>query len=120
MDNDVFGHLNNVVYYSLFDTAVTSMLVGSGLLDWHGGTRMMVVAESGCRYHRSLSFPDALHVGLRVTRLGTSSVRYALAVFGADGPAAAEGFFVHICVDSTTRRPSPLPDPWRTVLAGFG
>ena len=120
MDNDVFGHVNNVIYYSLFDTAVTSLLVGAQLLDWRQGVQMMVVAESGCRYHRSVAFPDPLDVGLRVARLGTSSVRYELGVFGADGPAAAEGFFIHICVDSATRRPVPLPDLWRTALAAFG
>lgn len=120
MDNDVFGHINNVVFYSFFDTAITSLLIAAGLLDWRHGAQFMVVAESGCRYHRSIAFPDPIDIGLRVGRLGISSVRYELGVFGADGAAAAEGFFVHICVDSVTRRPVPLPDQWRSVLAGFG
>ena len=119
MDNDVFGHVNNAVYYSLFDTAVTSLLVATGLLDWHGGAQVMVVAESGCTYHRSVAFPEPLHVGLRIARLGTSAVRYDLAMFAATGPAAAEGFFIHVCVDAATRRPVPLPDLWRSVLAGY-
>ena len=120
MDNDVFGHVNNAVYYSLFDTAVTGLLAGAGLLDWRGGAQVMVVAESGCRYHRSVAFPDPLTVGLRIARLGGSSVRYHLAVFGDTDDAAAEGFFVHVCVDSATRRPTALPEAWRTALATFG
>ena len=119
MDNDVFGHINNAVYYSLFDTAVTSLLVSTGLLDWRGGAQVMVVAESGCIYYRSVAFPEPLDVGLRIARLGTSAVRYELAVFATGGTAAAEGFFVHVCVDATTRQPVPLPDLWRSVLTEF-
>ncbi len=119
MDNDVLGHLNNAVYYSLFDTAITTTLVRAGVLEWPGDGPVMVVAESGCRYHRSLAFPEPVDVGLRIARLGTSSVRYELAAFGAGDPAAAEGFFVHICVDRLTRRPTPLPDAWRTILTAL-
>ncbi len=120
MDNDVLGHLNNAIYYSLFDTAVTSVLLSVGVLEVGQGTHRMVVAESGCRYHRSVAFPDPLDVGVRLARLGTSSVRYDVAVFGTGDLAAAEGFFVHICVDAVTRRPVPLPDPWRAALATLG
>lgn len=118
MDNDVFGHLNNATYYSLFDTAVCSYLVGHGVLDWLGGEHFMVVAESGCRYHSELAFPDPVAAGLRVARLGTSSVRYEIGLFRGEAEAAsAEGFFVHVCVRKDDRRPAPLPDRWRQVLA---
>ena len=120
MDNDVFGHLNNAVYYSLFDTAVTTTLMQAGVLDWKGGAQFMVVAESGCRYHRSVAFPDPLTIGLRIEAIGRSSIRYGLAVFDAGDTAAADGFFVHICVDSATRRPAPLPPDWRALLTALG
>lgn len=118
MDNDVFGHVNNVTYYSFFDTAVCSFLVGQGLLTWSGGEHMMVVAESSCRYHSELAFPDAVTAGLRVARLGGSSVRYEIGIFrGEEDAASAEGYFVHVCVRTADRRPAPLPDPWRRALA---
>ena len=120
-DNDVFGHLNNVVYYSLFDTAVCTILVNAGLLHWRGNEHVMVMAESGCRYHSEAAFPDRIEAGLRIARLGTSSVRYELAVFreGSARPAA-EGFMVHVCVDAATRRPAPMPDAWRKILQQLG
>lgn len=117
MDNDVYGHLNNVVYYSLFDTAVNGTLIGEGLLDPVNSAVIALVVETGCRYHASLGFPDPVEVGLRVARLGTSSIRYELGVFGAgDDLAAAEGFFVHVCVDAATRRPVALPAVKRAFL----
>ena len=117
MDNDVFGHLNNVVYYSLFDTAVTHALMASGILGWTGGDHFLMVAESGCRYHAETAFPDALVAGIRVARLGGSSVRHEIGVFAGDnGQASAEGFMVHVCVAAATRRPAPMPDAWRTAL----
>lgn len=117
MDNDVFGHVNNVHYYSYFDTAVCEFLVGSGILTWRGSSHFMVMAESGCRYHSELAFPDRVTAGLRVAQLGQSSVRYELGAFREDADAAsAEGFLVHVCVDAATRRPAPLPDAWRAAL----
>ncbi len=117
MDNDVFGHVNNVHYYSFFDTAVCEFLVGQGILTWRGSGHFMVVAESGCRYHAEVAFPDTITAGLRVARLGGSSVRYEIGIFREDSElASAEGFFVHVCVDSATRRPAPLPERWRQAL----
>ena len=117
MDNDVFGHVNNATYYSFFDTAVCSFLVGHGVLDWVEGEHFMVVAESGCRYHSEMAFPDRVTAGLRVGRLGGSSVRYELGAFREDAEtASAEGFLVHVCVDAATRRPAPLPEAWRAAL----
>ena len=117
MDNDVFGHVNNVHYYSYFDTAVCAFLVSRGILTWRGSSHFMVMAESGCRYHSELAFPDRVTAGLRVARLGGSSVRYELGAFREDAEAAsAEGFLVHVCVDAATRRPAPLPEAWRAAL----
>ncbi|MBV9748317.1 MAG: acyl-CoA thioesterase, partial [Acetobacteraceae bacterium] len=108
MDNDIFGHVNNVTYYSFFDTAVCSTLVAGGIFRWDNPEHIMVVAESGCRYHSELAFPDRVTAGLRVTRLGTSSVRYEIGIFREDEDAAsAEGHFVHVCVAAATRRPTP-------------
>ncbi len=117
MDNDVFGHVNNAHYYSLFDTAVCEFLVGRGILTWRASDHFMVVAESGCRYHSEVAFPDRVTAGLRVERLGGRSVRYALGVFREDEEtASAEGFMVHVCVAAATRRPAPMPEAWRAVL----
>lgn len=120
MDNDVFGHLNNAVYYSLFDTAVCARFVGLGILQRPGARHILMVAESGCRYHSEVKYPDPLSVGVRMARLGTSSVRHEIGAFrdGADG-ACAEGFMVHVCVDTDTRRPAPMPADWRTGLTGM-
>ena len=118
MDNDVFGHLNNVVYYSLFDTAVCHGLVGAGILNVRGGSHYLVMAENGCRYHSEVAFPDRVMVGTRVVRVGTSSVRHEIGVFRNDEDrASAEGFMVHVCVDHATRRPAALPEAWRAALA---
>lgn len=117
MDNDVFGHVNNAHYYSYFDTAITAFEISAGVLQQADAGHIMVVAESGCRYYSELSFPDLVTIGLRVARLGSSSVRYELAAFRGDANAAsAEGFMVHVCVDAHTRRPAPLPDGWRAAL----
>lgn len=116
-DNDVFGHVNNAHYYQLFDTTVCTFLVNEGVLGWRESEMHMMMAESGCRYYSEIAFPDRITGGLRVARLGTSSVRYEIAVFrdGAD-VAAAEGFMVHVCVLGATRRPTRLPDAWRATL----
>jgi acyl-CoA thioester hydrolase len=109
-DNDVYGHVNNVVYYSWFDTAVNAYLIEAGALDIHAGVVIGLVVETGCRYARPLAFPQAVEAGIRVARLGTSSVRYEIGLFAdRDTEAAAEGFFVHVYVDRATRRPTALP-----------
>lgn len=117
-DNDVYGHVNNVVYYSFFDTAVNRYLIEAGVLDIEAGTVIGLVVETQCRYHAPLAFPDILEVGIRVARIGTSSVRYEVGVFrkGEDF-AAADGHFVHVYVDRVARRPVPLPEAFRAALS---
>ena len=118
MDNDVYGHMNNVVHYSLFDTAVNGWLVEQGVLDIHAGDQIGLVVETGCRYFSELAFPDLVTAGLRVSKLGTSSVRYEIGLFRNDEQsAAAEGFFIHVYVDRATRRPKPLGEKLRAALA---
>ncbi len=118
MDNDAYGHVNNVVYHSWFDTAVNAWLVEQQLLDIGRGATIGLVVETGCRYHRSVTFPETVEAGLRIARLGNSSVRWEVGIFtGAAAEPAAEGFFVHVYVDRDTRRPAPLSDHWRTTLA---
>ncbi|MBO0903214.1 acyl-CoA thioesterase [Jiella sp. MQZ13P-4] len=98
--------MNNVVHYSLFDTAVNGWLIETGLLDLRHGSEIGLVVETGCRYHGELAFPDEIAAGIGIGRLGRSSVRYEIALFaGGEETAAAEGFFVHVNVDRTTRRP---------------
>ena len=116
-DNDVYGHVNNVVYYGWFDTAVNAHLIEQGGLDIHGGATIGLVIESHCNYFAPLAFPEPVEVGLRVGALGNSSVRYDLGVFAAGGEStAAHGHFVHVYVDAETRRPVPLPARLREVL----
>lgn len=118
-DNDVYGHVNNVVYYGWFDTAVNAWLMDRGLLDVENGNPIGLVVETGCRYAASVAFPQRIEIGLKVARLGSSSVTYHLGVFvegEADAAAAAEGHFTHVYVDRHTRRPTPLPEAWRNVL----
>lgn len=116
-DEDVYGHVNNVVYYSFFDTAVNRWLIERGLLDPAASPVFGVVVETGCRYRRSLGFPDRVRAGLRVAKLGTSSVRYEIALHrDGDPEPAAEGFFVHVYVDRETRRPVAIPDAVRAAL----
>ncbi len=117
MDNDVYGHVNNVVYYSWFDTAVNRMLVTGGFLDISGGQTIGLVVETGCRYFAATAFPDVITAGIRVAHLGTSSVRYEIGLFRNDeDEAAAEGHFVHVHVDRITRRPVPTAEPMREFL----
>ena len=116
-DNDVYGHVNNVVYYSYFDTVVNAYLVEAGVLDIHGGEVIGLVVETGCRYFAPIAFPEALEGALRVAHIGTSSVRYELAIFAAGmDEAVAEGRFTHVYVNRQTRRPTPLPDGLRAAL----
>jgi acyl-CoA thioester hydrolase len=117
MDNDVYGHVNNVVYYSYFDTVVNQYLLAQGVLDIEHGAVIGIVVETQCNYFSSIAFPDMVHAGLRVARLGTSSVRYEVGIFrNDDAMACAQGHFVHVYVDRSSRRPVPLPDALRTAL----
>ena len=117
MDNDAFGHVNNVTYYSYFDTAVTGWLAERSLVGLQDGP-MWMVAETGCRFLGEVVFAGVVTVGVRLGGLGTSSVRYELAVFrGEADEASAEGHFVHVHVDRATRRPMPVPESIRGMLA---
>lgn len=116
-DNDVYGHVNNVVYYEYFDTIANLYLIEHGGLDIHGGVIGLVVA-SQCQFNAPLAYPDELTGGLRVTKLGNSSVRYELAIAKRSSTEiAAEASFTHVFVDRATRRPTPIPDQLREALA---
>jgi acyl-CoA thioester hydrolase len=116
-DNDVYGHVNNVVYYSWFDTAVNAYLIEQGALDIHAGEVIGLVIETQCQYFAPLAFPQTVHAGLRVAHMGRSSVRYEVGLF-AEGEdlCAACGHFVHVYVDRATRRPVPLPPLLKNTL----
>ncbi len=117
MDNDVYGHVNNVVYYSFFDTAVNRWLIDAGALDIHAGEVIGLVVETQCRYFEPLSFPGDVEAGLAVAHLGRSSVRYEVGLFAPGAAsAAAAGHFVHVYVDRANRRPTPLPGALRAAL----
>ena len=120
MDNDIYGHVNNVVYYSWFDTAVNAYLIEQGALDIHHGETIGLVIETQCNYFAPLAFPQTIEAGMRVARLGESSVRYEVGLF-AQGEAlsAACGHFVHVYVGRDDRRPRPLPGRLREVLQGL-
>lgn len=117
MDNDVYGHINNVQYYSFFDTAVNQYLIGEGVLDINAGDTIGLVVETGCQYYAPLAFPETITAGVGVQHIGTSSVRYEIGLFqkGEKEPAA-QGFFVHVYVDRQTRRPTSLPENMRNAL----
>lgn len=116
-DNDVYGHVNNVVYYGWFDTAVNGHLIDAGVLDIHHGAVIGLVVETRCRYFAPLAFPQPVEAGLRVAQLGRSSVRWEVGLFAAGEPlSAAHGHFVHVYVDRATRRPVALPEPLRAAL----
>jgi acyl-CoA thioester hydrolase len=116
-DNDVYGHVNNVEYYSFFDTVINDYLIRAGGLDIHAGGAIGLCVESQCTFKQSLAFPDSVDAGLRVTKLGNSSVGYEIGLFrsGQDEPAAL-GRFVHVFVDRSDRRPVPVPAGIRTAL----
>jgi acyl-CoA thioester hydrolase len=117
IDNDVYGHVNNVVYYSYFDTVVNGHLIEAGLLDIAKSPAIGLVVETGCTYYESVAFPNALEAGLAVETLGRSSVRYRIAVFKAGADlAAAQGHFVHVYVERSTQRPVPIPDAHRRAF----
>ena len=116
-DNDAYGHVNNVVYYAWFDTAVNGYLIEAGALDIHAGATIGLVIETRCNYFASLAFPQQLEAGLRVAHMGRSSVRYEVGLFAHDAPeAAAAGHFIHVYVDRQTRRPVELPEALRAAL----
>jgi acyl-CoA thioester hydrolase len=116
IDNDIYGHINNVVYYAYFDTVINRFLIDEGGLDITNGPVIGVCAESQCTYHRAASFPDALEAGLRVAKLGTSSVTYEVGIFRSD-TLCASGRFVHVFVDRATRKPTPIPEGLRGTLS---
>jgi acyl-CoA thioester hydrolase len=118
MDNDVYGHVNNVVYYSWFDTVVNAYLIEQGALDVQHGATIGLVVETHCNYFAPLEFPQVVEGGLRVATTGTSSVRYEVGLFAPGEPlSAARGHFVHVYVDRATRRPVPLPAKLLAALA---
>ncbi len=117
MDNDAYGHVNNVVYYSWFDTAVNAYLIEQGVLDIERGSTIGLVIETQCNYFEPLAFPQTVDAGIRVARLGNSSVRYEVGLFAQGAPlSAARGHFIHVYVDRATRRPTSIPQPLKTVL----
>ncbi len=120
MDNDLYGHVNNVTYYSYFDTVVNKFLIDRGGLDIHRAPTIGVVVESHCNYRQAIAYPDVIVCGLRVGKLGNSSVRYEVGIFsGALDEAAASGHFVHVFVERESNRPVPIPDPIRGALEGI-
>ena len=117
MDNDAYGHVNNVVYYAYFDTVVNAYLIAAGVLDIANSPVIGLVVETGCKYFSAVAFPDEIDAGLRVAKLGNSSVRYEIALFRrGNDVAVAQGYFVHVYVERTSRRPVPLPGPLRKAL----
>lgn len=117
MDNDIYGHINNVAYYSFFDTAANQLLIERGGLDIVGGPVIGLVVESACSYHAPLAYPQALRAGVRIEHLGNRAVTYGIAIFDdTDDRAAAHGRFVHVFVDRVTRVPTPIPATLRAAL----
>jgi len=117
LDNDCYGHVNNVVYYAYFDTVINEYLIREGGLDIHDGAVIGVAVETFCRFHRSLSFPEVVDVGLRVGHLGNSSVRYEIGLFRKDeAKPAATGHFVHVFVERASQKPVAIPPALRTCL----
>lgn len=117
-DNDVFGHVNNVVYYAWFDTAVNGWLIDRGLLDPAASSIIGLVVETGCSYAESVAFPEPVSIGIAIDRLGSSSVRYRIGVFREHGDLAiAQGHFTHVYVDRASQRPVPIPDAIRAAMA---
>lgn len=117
-DNDIYGHMNNVVHYSLFDTAVNGWLIEQGILDPKTSASYGLVVETGCQYYAEMGFPDRVDAGLRITKLGSSSVRYEVGLFRNDEEiASAQGFFIHVYVNRESGRPEAISDERRAVLA---
>ena len=117
MDNDVYGHVNNVTYYSYFDTVINRYLIDAGGLDIHHAPVIAIAAETQCRFRRPIAYPEPVDAGMRVAHLGNSSVRYELGLFGpGDDEARAEGYFVHVFVDRASNKPVPIPPAIRAAL----
>jgi acyl-CoA thioester hydrolase len=117
-DNDVYGHVNNTVHYAAMDTVINGWMIERGVLDLHGGDSIGLCVESGCRYLAAVEYPDALAVGLRIAKLGTSSVTWETGlVRDRDDLPVAEGRFVHVFVDRVSRRPRPIGEAMRTAMA---
>ena len=117
MDNDVYGHVNNVVYYSFFDTVVNKFLIEQGQLDYSKGKVVGLVVETKCQYFAPIAFPDVVVAGIKVAHIGTSSVRYEIGLFKNDeDKPAAEGHFVHVYVTRSTNKPTPLSSEMRSIL----
>lgn len=117
MDNDVYGHVNNVVYYSYFDTLINRYLIDEGGLDFRHGSVVAIAVETTCRFHKSFSYPEDIEAGLAISHLGNSSVRYEIGLFASgEQSARAEGHFVHVFVDRETMRPVPVGDQMRSAL----
>lgn len=117
MDNDAYGHVNNVVYYSWFDTVVNQFLITNGVLDIERGEVIGLVVETQCNYFASVAFPERVTAGLCVTKLGNSSVRYEVSIFREDeDTASAQGHFIHVYVDRISRKPHSIPDGMRSLL----
>jgi acyl-CoA thioester hydrolase len=120
MDNDVYGHINNVQYYSYFDTAVNRYLIDRGVLDIHHGDVIGLVVETHCNFFSSAAFPQDIEAGIRVAHLGRSSVRYEVGLFVGDrDQAIAQGHFVHVYVDRASEKPVNIPDNLRSVLSAL-
>ena len=120
IDNDLYGHVNNVVYYSYFDTLLNRYLIDAGQLDIHDGKIIGIAVETLCRFHKSFAYPETIDGGLRIGRLGTSSVRYEIGLFAqGEDLARAEGHFIHVFVDRATQRPQPIPAGIRAALANI-
>lgn len=118
MDNDVYGHVNNALYYAFFDTVINQYLIAVGGLDIHAGEIIGLAVETQCQFFQPIAFPQIVDAGLRIAKLGNSSVRYEVGLFIAgEAEIAAFGYFVHVFVNRETRRPVPIPDAIRTVLA---
>ena len=116
-DNDIYGHVNNVVYYAYFDTAVNMFMVEHAGFDPHGATAIGICPETHCNYHKPVAYPQRLEAGLRIARLGNSSVSYEIAIFiEGEDDAAATGHFVHVFVDRETMKPVPIPSPIRAAM----
>lgn len=119
-DNDAYGHINNAHYYSYFDTAVDGFLLSNDLRKYIGAPYQTLVVASECRYHSQVSAPGNIYVGVRAGRLGQSSITYEVAVFTKDAEqAAAQGLFVHVCVDKSSQRPTPFPENFRAAIAAL-
>jgi acyl-CoA thioester hydrolase len=116
-DNDAYGHMNNVIYYALFDTLVNRFLIDEGGFDLHASPIIGITPETSCRFYRSFAYPEKIQGGLRIGRLGTSSVQYEIGLFGRDDTSArADGRFVHVFVDRASQRPAPIPPRIRAAF----